>query len=432
MRLSTKRLRRPQTFALFTQDSTNVPAVGGCVELQAPHSEHILAPEVVLFEPSELEIFAKPGGPLGSRLLFLNTPLTKEEQKALAELHQYLAEASKEDGEEAGTFPLYMRLHALRILQFRKFNVAKAAALINTHLTERVKRLPIRERDVLEDLSKGFMYWHGRDRKCRPCLVIRIERMGDMKADRERAVKLVLFVLEYGIRFTMVPGRVENWVVIIDLANASSVVSVFQLASLASTASSIATILESVYCCRMVWVKIVNMSSILASLVNGLIPSEKKEKIGILTDMTTQLAPFFEPNQLEKRYGGGAPDLQPQATYPFKFFPNCTGQAPQSNVTSVHKMCTRPFHEGHLWEDSTRADIQRLQDFVSGQVPLTATAAKALANLPSKPSIKPCQDLDHWVQIMALPEERQEVSVTAEKAAVSEEVFNPMKFKVSL
>merc|ERR1711972_196341 len=192
---------------------------------------------------------------------------------------------------------------------------------------ERVRRLPIAEEDVLPDLNKGFIYWHGRDRKCRPCLVIRLERLGEMATDKERAVRTVMFTLEYALRFAMVPGRVENWVVIIDLANVMRTISPLRIGSMAATAAAIGTTLEKVYCGRMVWLKIVNMPGGLARIVDGLIPTEKKDKVSFPSDAAAELLEQMEPHQLESRYGGTAPDLAPDETYPFHFFKNPQGQA---------------------------------------------------------------------------------------------------------
>ena len=37
--------------------------------------------------------------------------------------------------------------------------------------------MPVREDAVLNDLQTAIMYWHGRDRSCRPILVWRMEKV---------------------------------------------------------------------------------------------------------------------------------------------------------------------------------------------------------------------------------------------------------------
>lgn len=375
----------------------NCPAIGGCVELSQPHSEHILTSEVVLFEPSIQEMFAN-GIPLsgknrGNRLIFLNTPLTGGETDAMVELHEALHTVE-------GSFPKYVHLQALRLLQFEKFNVEKTVKLIQTHLTQRVGRLPIHEASVLEDLKRGFMYWHGRDRKCRPCLVIRIENMGELKNNKDRAVQLVIFVLEYCIRYAMVPGRVENWVVIIDLANATQLISFTQMIGLVSTAKAIATTLEAIYCGRMVWVKLLHLPGMLQRPVQGVIPAEKAKKVCVVRDneISESLLREFEPNQLEQRFGGTAPDLKPSETYPFKFFPDCTGPG-ATTVASLHEVATRSFHEGQLWDASTPDATKRWVSNASVHS-LTPLSAAVLSEMPGVGTVKPVTNMNQWHKVV--------------------------------
>jgi hypothetical protein len=249
-------------------------------------------------------------------------------------------------------------------------------------LEERVKRMPIAEADVLEDLRRGFIYWHGRDRKCRPCLVIRIERLKALKSNKEASIRLVLFALEYAIRFAMVPGRVENWVVLIDLDNAMSVVSWSSMMSLAGTMKAIALTLESVYCGRMVWLKMFNMSSSMRSIVEGVIPKEKKKKVSTVPpgEHEQVMRQFFEPHQIEARYGGTAPNLSPESVYPFHFFPNCTGasgKGVEAQDSSLHPHSSRAFHEGLFWDSSTEAAKSRWWTAAPRQG-LAPAAARAL------------------------------------------------------
>jgi hypothetical protein len=266
--------------------------------------------------------------------------------------------------------------------------------MIKVCVKERLRRLPIAEKDVLPELHSGFMYWHGRDHKCRPCLVIRLERLGELVNNKERAVRSVLFTLEYALRFVMVPGRVENWVVVIDLANVHSILSPLQMGRLAGVAKAIATALEQVYCGRMAWLKIVNMpgGGFLSTMINKLIPEEKRHKVTFLKD-ATELVKYFEPHQIEQSYGGTAPDLAPGETYPFHFFENACGVPPiECNEGSAKNLCFEPnildfslcaplaFHEGFLWDCSTKEAKQRCIE-IAQTSSLTSAAGIALAEL---------------------------------------------------
>jgi len=415
-----------------------VPAIGGGVELQAPHSEFLLPKEVALFEPGPAQLFFggvdAEGKPKGPRQIFLNTPLSDTETAALAELHRTLAKRGI--GGEMGDFPRYMELHALRILQTCKWNVNKSVELMKTMVKERVRRLPMAEAEVLPDLKKGFFYFHGRDRFCRPCFVIRLERLIPMASNKERIVRCVIFTLEYALRYVMVPGRVENWVVLVDFANILSAVSPLQTGSLASAAAALGTALEKVYCGRMSWLKILNMPSFIGRAVNSVIPAEKKEKISFPTDIAAELAPHFEPNQLEQKYGGTAPDLEPHETYPFRFFPNCRGLEEEAvppsgggggggssaaedgagkelssfglrrshstlrdpEAFSLHESTSRAFHEGFLWDTSSETSRAKWLEAAREQS-LTPEAARWLGKELGE-GIEPCRDLEMWLELI--------------------------------
>ena len=49
--------------------------------------------------------------------------------------------------------------------------------LLPSSLRMRVQKMPVREDAVLNDLQTAIMYWHGRDRACRPILVWRMEKV---------------------------------------------------------------------------------------------------------------------------------------------------------------------------------------------------------------------------------------------------------------
>lgn len=396
----------------FQNVLSKVPAVGGIVDLETPHSDFLLPAQVALFEPSQDEIFSTKG----ARQIFANTPLLESEIASLGGFHEHLAKSGI--GGRHGSFPRYMEVHALRMLQTSKFNFAKAASLMDFIAKERVTRLPMTEAIVVQDLKRGFIYWHGRDRWCRPCMVIRLERLGELAKDKEAALRVVVYTLEYALRFAMCPGRVENWVVILDLANITSIISPWQISGLISTATALGKTLEQVYCGRMVWLKIVNMpgGDILRRSINSAIPTEKRDKVSFSRDIAAELKDRFEPNQLEQRYGGEAPDVVPGEAYPFRFFPNCRGGLAERHEHhseagsglvdpedfSLHEATSLQFHEGMSWDTSSRRAREKWVERAKASS-LTPAAADALSKMVGGEPIMPCSDPDHWLSLVLQP-----------------------------
>lgn len=384
-----------KTIDLFGSLET-ATSVGG-IEVTSGHSEYLLPPEVVLFNPSKAEREASNG----QRLIFLNCKLTQTEQDNLGLLHRALEEEDVITSKGEGNFPQYVRLHALRILQQAKLKPKKAIDVMSTHANMRVKMFPLRDNEILTCLRKGLMYWHGRDRKGRPCLVWCMKRMSGFTG--EDAVKTVLFAIEYGIRFALVPGRVENWTLVVDLEGVGLSHSTKENRGIAK---SIATILEHVYCGRNFCTKILNLPWVIKSLANSFIPEDKKDKVQFVggKELREVMGTLFEPSQLEKRYGGDAPDLAPEETYPFRFFPNCTAAKPEADWTdkSLHQFTNREFHEGALWDVSSEERKGRWIESAVRQS-LCTESAKDLKSLGAQ-DVQAVTDIKSWFKLVA-PEE---------------------------
>jgi len=356
----------------------------GAIEVSCPHSEYLLPPELVLYEPKD-----KDREMSGKRLIFQNTRLKPEEQENLRKLHQ----AFEKEGD--GEFPSYVRVHALRILQQAKWKVEMAREIINIHLNMRVNNLPLSDKQLSEDLRKGFMYWHGRDRSGRPCLVWKMDRMTGFTKDR--AVQTMLFTLEYAVRYALMPGRIENWNLIVDLEN----VGLKHTGSVQREISkACSTLLESVFCGRNFKTHILHLPRLIRSVVNSMIPEDKKEKVQFVAidDLKSVMGKLYEPNQLEQKYGGTAPNLTPQEVYPYRFFPNPLGTKSPTEEKSLHMYTNASFHEGALWDESTETAKAEWMGRLGGQS-LTSAAVKDLESMGVK-GTKPCQDIKTWFNIV--------------------------------
>merc|ERR1719282_694649 len=79
---------------------------------------------------------------------------------------------------------------------------------------------PITDDSMQEDMKHGVVYFTGRDYAFRPLIVIRAARVPNQwyqEKKVDRITRLLIFCMEYFMRFMVVPGRVENLSVIVDL-----------------------------------------------------------------------------------------------------------------------------------------------------------------------------------------------------------------------
>lgn len=380
------------TFGLLMAEQDAAP-IGGIVLGSTRQSQYLLTPEVVLFEPSATDIHrggapATEGKP-GTRLIFLNTPLTAAEQRDLAVLHRAVEKDQVLSRLGDSEFPYWVRIHALRILQQAKGRVDKAITMMLTHLELRVKKIPVMEDSILQDLQHGFAYFHGRDRSCRPVVVLRFERISRFSNDVEKAFKVLFFVFEFAVRHLMVPGRIENWVCIVDLRNTGPSISSLRICR------DIFRLLEEVFCGRNVLAKVLHLPWIIRAIVMAFIPEDKKTKVEFVCESEIQnvMRKLCEPHQLEQQYGGTAPNVEKGEAYPFRFFPHCQRSGSGSPHESLHNFTDQTFHEGYLWDNAAKAEWQKGAE----QHALTPAASAAL-NACIQTRVEPCRTMERWFE----------------------------------
>jgi CRAL/TRIO domain len=183
-------------------------------------------------------------------------------------------------------------------------------------------------------LNSGCIYFHGRDHRYRPLLVLNISKLDLKKHTTESYSYLLCFLLEYAVQKLMIPGQIENWVVITDLNG----VGLTKLPI--SEIRSIIKVLQDNFRCRMIVNYILNAPSSLFfiwSVVKKFIEEHTIKKIKIIKEsVANEMKNHFSRTQYEKKYGG----LAPNAT---NFWPPCfpgapfevEGEAPDKYLTDI-------------------------------------------------------------------------------------------------
>mmetsp|Transcript_13917 Transcript_13917/g.26089 ORF Transcript_13917/g.26089 Transcript_13917/m.26089 type:complete len:453 (+) Transcript_13917:86-1444(+) len=200
----------------------------------------------------------------------------------------------------------------LRVLLGCKFNYKKAAQAIVASHEWRSKVLPDSYHSlwgkIQRVLNSGMIYVHGRDHRFRPILVVNLERMNLKRFTVEEYSDLLCFTLEYMRTHMLLPGQVENWVVIVDLCK------IGLTAIPRSELKSIIKVLQDNFRCRMVVNYIVNApTSInwLWKIAKNFMEDHTVKKIKINGSVpTAEMASHINPSQLEAKYGGYAPNAE--------------------------------------------------------------------------------------------------------------------------
>ena len=105
----------------------------------------------------------------------------------------------------------------MRILAAEKYNHAKALHHMIEHSKWLRETYPVSFAEIGPILKSGFIYVSGRDHMYRPLVVLNIRRLIDGNYPIELINSSSAFFCDFVVKKLLVPGQVENWIMIIDL-----------------------------------------------------------------------------------------------------------------------------------------------------------------------------------------------------------------------
>ncbi|GFE55801.1 CRAL TRIO domain-containing, putative [Babesia ovis] len=195
--------------------------------------------------------------------------------------------------------------YLLRCLIGNNYKYQTALEDMKENLQWRKTTLPIQRHEVEGVISRGIIYVHGRDRCMRPVVVLQLSNVG--KTPHDAVLRCIFFMLEVTIHRLMVPGRVEQWKVIVDM-NGTNL-----LGMQVSLIKQIARALTVNYRGRLSQMFLINAPYIISGLwgiVKNVLPEVTQEKIQISSGKNTKkLLENMDPSQLEKKFGGKAANV---------------------------------------------------------------------------------------------------------------------------
>jgi hypothetical protein len=109
----------------------------------------------------------------------------------------------------------------LRQLYSNGFKLADSVKAIKSYTEWRLSTVPDGYRSLIEKvehlLNCGGVYLHGRDKYFRPIIIINITALLATKCAMPQFIDLICFYLTFMLNEMIIPGKVENWVIITDL-----------------------------------------------------------------------------------------------------------------------------------------------------------------------------------------------------------------------
>ena len=150
------------------------------------------------------------------------------------------------------------------------------------------------------------MYYRGRDVGERPLLVINANEILKLKMEPADLTDLVVYLVEWGTENLLVPGRVENWVILIDMKDVSTT------KIPRDKLTPMVKLMQNNYRGRLNRMFVVNMPMLayaLWKLVKIFINKYTLEKIDIQRGDLKPLQARVPKHMLEEKYGGLLPPL---------------------------------------------------------------------------------------------------------------------------
>mmetsp|Transcript_26684 Transcript_26684/g.48922 ORF Transcript_26684/g.48922 Transcript_26684/m.48922 type:complete len:464 (-) Transcript_26684:82-1473(-) len=387
----------PEPVALSIEDSGSI-------------ATYSMPQEVLTFTPQPRDVVQPFGNGDSERMIFCNTELTKTELMWLDNCRA-AAIANKE------AFIPSVTVAAGRFLGDVGGNVNIALERMRDAQDWRLDYLqdgPITDTQVKDDLLKGIMYFAGRDASLRPLLVVRPSQIPVALARdpncADRFNRAFMFLMEYFLRYMVVPGRVENICVLLDLKD----VSVKQVPL--SALMEIKKVLSQQNAGRVYRFYICNMPVVLAAIatvVKAAMTERQRQKIRFIHDCK-EMRQYFALHQLEQSLGGSRPSADRKFPFPLLPGPFDAGYAggPRDNaVPNLHKLLTTEGARGRVWnpekskEDNTKLElalgggamlrrVMDLQRAESEQQPLVSR--KDSGSSPKSPDVIIESEADCW------------------------------------
>lgn len=143
--------------------------------------------------------------------------------------------------------------------------------------------------------------------KCfRPILIINASVLNRVKSTPEDGLNAALFVAFYIIDNLLMPGKVENWLIINDLNN----LAIRQIQTKFIT-NFLKTMQTHIKCRgrRIIVLRVTLGIRMIWNIVSPFVDDRIKKKIIMTKDAHhEEMDKFIHPSQLEEKYGGEAPD----------------------------------------------------------------------------------------------------------------------------
>ena len=275
-------------------------------ELKIKHEDALPTYEMYRFFPPKEEIILTDSNPKNNyRFIFNGQPKTDFEKKKLANLQEYESSHGKLNYPQD-----WIETDTMRVLQASEYDMKKTYKTLEENI-KFINNIPKFINDkIVSLLNSGFLYVFGRDHHFRPIIVCSIKTCTNLFSKNiyslEDISQSIIYLVTYILKYLLIPGQIENWVIFVDFKDVG-------LSDIAEFKQILGTL--SKFRGRVFRNYIVNIGGFLKIAVKAALKvfgSSSSKKLRILgSDELHKIQEIISPDNIQKQYGGLAPDIIP-------------------------------------------------------------------------------------------------------------------------
>ena len=276
-------------------------------ELKKRHLKAIPNDIMYRYFPNENDILIKNKNPKDNyRFIFNGMDKTPYEKEKLEELTKYIAEKEKDIN---NFFPeWWLESDTLRFLQATNYDIKKTHTLIKENIKYSKQTIKIIDKRIRFILNYGFIYMYGRDMHFRPVIIVEVskscELMDKLKYTFDELNQAMIFFVNYIINFILLPGQIENWIMICDLKSVG-VGKLGQFKNILNTLNRFRGRVFRNY--------ILNLGTFMRAAASGFLSilgsSSAKKIIMVENGKYEVMQQYIRKENLQIKYGGSAPNV---------------------------------------------------------------------------------------------------------------------------
>ena len=274
-------------------------------ELRRKHEKAIPNEEMYRFFPPKSDIITiDDSDPKNNyRYIFNGQPKTEFEQNKLEQFLEYETKNGKIN------YPSnWLESDTMRLLQASEYDVKKAYNTIKENIEWINSNPKAINNTIIYLLNSGFMYVHGRDYHFRPIIVCSIKMVKTVLSQNysfDDINRSIIYLMNYIIKYLLIPGQIENWIVFVDFKD----VGISDIGDFKKILSTLSKQRGRVF--KNYFVNISGFIKISVKTAVKMFSSVAKKLVILGSDELQKAQEIISPENIEKKYGGLAPNVIP-------------------------------------------------------------------------------------------------------------------------